>query len=60
MRDHWQWTSAHAAYCARQVRQDLTTGGRDVRRIIDGHLGPAATSRPVTPAESAVGIGLSR
>ena len=39
---------ASAADSARQVRQDLATGGRGVPRIIDGNQSPAATPRPVT------------
>jgi hypothetical protein len=35
--------TASAAYGARQVMQDLATGGRGVPRIIDGHHCPAAT-----------------
>src|SRR5450755_748618 len=41
---------ASAADSARQVRQDLATGGRGVPRVIDGNQSPAATPRPVTPS----------
>src|SRR6266496_2227130 len=40
---------ASAACSAHPIRQDLATGGRDVRSHIDGAPGPGGDFRPVTP-----------
>lgn len=48
---------ASAAHGACQARQDLAAAAGTFARSVDGHLGTAATSRPVTPRRI---IGLHR